>query len=104
MPNHKPNTVMWDKFNHKGHTYTIVLIPSKRVALLLWDASQIPSDIYNCGLRGQFKQQRSRGLTDAIEADLILKLIDENGLILPDETFRITQLPYQALYEGGLRA
>lgn len=100
----KPNTVMWDKFNHKGHTYTIVLIPSKRVALLLWDASQIPSDIYNCGLRGQFKQQRSRGLTDAIEADLILKLIDENGLILPDETFRVTQLPYQALYEGGLRA
>lgn len=100
----KPNTVMWDKFNHKGHTYTIVLIPSKRVALLLWDASQIPSDIYNCGLRGQFKQQRSRGLSDAIEADLILKLIDENGLILPDETFRVTQLPYQALYEGGLRA
>lgn len=96
----KPNTVMWDKFNHKGHTYTIVLIPSKRVALLLWDASQIPSDIYNCGLRGQFKQQRSRGLTDAIEADLILKLIDENGLILPDETFRVTQLPYQAIYEG----
>lgn len=96
----KPNTVMWDKFNHKGHTYTIVLIPSKRVALLLWDASQIPSDIYNCGLRGQFKQQRSRGLTDAIEADLILKLIDENGLIFPDETFRVTQLPYQAIYEG----
>lgn len=96
----KPNTVMWDKFNHKGHTYTIVLIPSKRVALLLWDASQIPSDIYNCGLRGQFKQQRSRGLTDAIEADLIMKLIDENGLILPDETFRVTQLPYQAIYEG----
>lgn len=100
----KSNTVMWDKFNHKGHTYTIVLIPSKRVALLLWDASQIPSDIYNCGLRGQFKQQRTRGLSDAIEADLILKLIDENGLILPDETFRVTQLPYQALYEGGLRA
>lgn len=96
----KPNTVLWDKFNHKGHTYTIVLIPSKRVALLLWDASQIPSDIYNCGLRGQFKQQRSRGLTDAIEADLILKLIDENGLIFPDETFRVTQLPYQAIYEG----
>lgn len=96
----KPNTVMWDKFNHKGHTYTIVLIPSKRVALLLWDASQIPSDIYNCGLRGQFKQQRTRGLTDAIEADLILKLIDENGLIFPDETFRVTQLPYQAIYEG----
>lgn len=96
----KPNTVMWDKFNHKGHTYTIVLIPSKRVALLLWDASQIPSDIYNCGLRGQFKQQRSRGLTDVIEADLILKLIDENGLIFPDETFRVTQLPYQAIYEG----
>ena len=100
MPNRKPNTVMWDKFNHKGHTYTIVLIPSKRVALLLWDATQIPSDIYNCGLRGQFKQQRSRGLTDAIEADLIMKLIDENGLILPDETFRVTQLPYQAIYEG----
>lgn len=96
----KPNTVMWDKFNHKGHTYTIVLIPSKRVALLLWDATQIPSDIYNCGLRGQFKQQRSRGLSDAIEADLIMKLIDENGLILPDETFRVTQLPYQAIYEG----
>lgn len=96
----KPNTVMWDKFNHKGHTYTIVLIPTKRVALLLWDASQIPSDIYNCGLRGQFKQQRTRGLTDAIEADLILKLIDENGLIFPDETFRVTQLPYQAIYEG----
>ena len=100
----KPNAVLWDKFNHKGHTYTIVLIPTKRVALLLWDATQIPSDIYNCGLRGQFKQQRTRGLTDAIEADLSMKLIDENGLILPDETFRVTQLPFQALYEGGLRA
>ena len=104
MPNHKPNLVMWDKFNHADHTYTMALIPTKRVALLLWDATQICADVYNCGLRGKFKEQRTRGLTDAIEADLILKLIDENGLVLPDETFRIIQLPYQALYEGGLRA
>lgn len=100
----KQNLVLWDKLGHGGHTYAIVLIPSKRVALLLWDSTQISADVYNCGLRGSYKEQRTRGLTDAIEADLIVKLIDENGLILPDETFRITQLPYQALYEGGLRA
>lgn len=96
----KEHIVLWDKITRKGHTYAICLIPSVRVALLTWDASDIMKDIYNCGLRGEYRPQRDRDLTQSIEADLITKLIDENGLILPDETFRITQLPYQAIYEG----
>lgn len=103
MTNDTGRVLTFDKKVIDGHIYTIVIDSKLKQAFILYNSSDIKGDLYRVGYKFNYYLSRDRELKEDLAGLYIKHQLDHLGLILPDKNFRVVQIPFDALFEGGLR-
>lgn len=83
----------WDKVYCDGHLYALVIVPTRKVAFLLYRTSQIDCDIFASGVHYNLALTRNRDISKDIGSDEISAIVNRQGLCLPDEELPLISFP-----------
>lgn len=87
----------WDKCNCDGKIYTLVLVPTKKVAFLLYQPESIESALYILGVYYNIALYRNRDISRDIGTKEITSIVNRQGLTLPDEEIPSISFPLRLL-------
>ena len=87
----------WDKCVCDGQVYTIVIVPSRRVAFLMYQPESIESALYTLGVHYALSLHRNRDISRDIGPNEINSIVNRQGLTLPDEDVQAISFPSRLL-------
>ena len=83
----------WDKVYCDGHLYALVIVPTRKVAFLLYHTNQIESDMFALGVHYSLALTRNRDISKDIGSEEINSIVNRQGLCLPDEELPLISFP-----------
>ena len=87
----------WDKCHCDGETYTLVIVPTKRVAFLLYHPYDIRAVLWGSGFHFNLGLTRNRDLSRDISGDKLKQILNGQGLFFPDEELNVVSFPSRIL-------
>ena len=87
----------WDKCYCDGGIYTLVLVPTKKVAFLLYRPESVESTLCTLGVRYNISLHRNRDISRDIGTKEINAIVNRQGLTLPDDDIPAISFPLRLL-------